>query len=51
MQHCGGGPGDSPEALREINAAVQRWVEEGVAPSLIPTRKRALCPYPQEACK
>jgi hypothetical protein len=51
MQHCGGGPGDSPEALREINAAVERWVEEGTAPSQIPTKKRVLCPYPQEACK
>ena len=55
MQHCGGGPGtDSFDAV----AAIERWVEKGVAPSQIVAshsthgvvdRTRPLCPYPQMA--
>jgi feruloyl esterase len=70
MAHCGGGagpnsfgngpvlPGAGPE--RDIFAALERWVETGVAPDLIigsgtvsgdATRpmSRPLCPYPQVA--
>ncbi len=71
MQHCGGGPGPNvfiqpppqhdPE--RDIETALERWVENGVAPKkLIATkfkddahpasgavRTRPLCPYPQIA--
>ena len=55
MQHCGGGPG--PDAFDAV-AAVQRWVEEGLAPEKIIAshytqgtldRSRPLCPYPQMA--
>jgi feruloyl esterase len=62
MGHCSGGPGPndfggspgvSGDALHDIDAALERWVEEGVAPSqLIATkgqRTRPLCPYPQVA--
>jgi feruloyl esterase len=51
MQHCGGGPGtDTFDAL----GALERWVEEGVAPDRIIAagavdRTRPLCPYPQVA--
>jgi feruloyl esterase len=55
MQHCGGGPGtDSFDAV----AAIERWVEEGIAPVQIVAshsshgaidRTRPLCPYPQKA--
>ena len=55
MQHCGGGPGtDSFDAV----AAIERWVEKGVAPTQIVAshatrgvvdRTRPLCPYPQQA--
>jgi len=55
MGHCGGGPGPNQfDAL----AALERWVEQGVAPaSLVAThstngaidRSRPLCPYPQVA--
>lgn len=55
MQHCGGGPGtDSFDAV----AAIEHWVEEGVAPAQIVAshsthgaidRTRPLCPYPQKA--
>lgn len=52
VQHCSGGPGpDTFDAL----AALEQWVEEGVAPEqMIGTNKgsgitRPLCPYPQEA--
>jgi feruloyl esterase len=63
MQHCGGGPGPndfgqgspgaSGDALRDINTALEKWVEEGVAPAQIIAKKgertRPLCPYPQVA--
>lgn len=72
MQHCGGGPGpnqfgQSPnianlregDAEHDINAAMERWVEQGVAPRRIVAtsykspgvieRTRPLCPYPQTA--
>lgn len=55
MQHCGGGPGATTfDGL----TALERWVEEGVAPDSILTEKivggaieesRPLCPYPQQA--
>src|SRR5437588_7118330 len=72
VQHCGGGPGPSgfaeasalsndPE--HDVEAATERWVEEGVAPARIVAAKyktaddpasgvvrtRPLCPYPQVA--
>lgn len=73
MEHCGGGPGpnyfgqngnareDDPE--HNIYAAIEQWVEKGVAPSQIIATKyvndskpaegvkmtRPLCPYPQVA--
>jgi feruloyl esterase len=55
MQHCGGGPG--PDTFDPV-AALERWVEKGVAPEKIiashvtrglPERTRPLCPYPQMA--
>jgi feruloyl esterase len=55
MQHCGGGPG--PDQFDAV-AAVERWVEEGLAPEKIiashlthgvADRSRPLCPYPQMA--
>jgi feruloyl esterase len=72
MQHCGDGPGPdafgqagrwSPkDPARNLGLALERWVEQGVAPSTIvaakyegdgPDRRatisRPLCPYPQEA--
>ena len=71
MQHCGGGPGpnvfgqtSAPEgdAEHDINRAVERWVEQGVAPAQIiatkykgagpssgVARTRPLCPYPRTA--
>jgi feruloyl esterase len=63
MQHCGGGPGPnnfgqgSPGASgdpeHDVNAAIERWVEQGVAPrQIIATREgrsRPLCPWPQTA--
>jgi feruloyl esterase len=63
MQHCGGGPGpnDFGQAApgvtadpdHDINAALERWVEGGAAPSQIiakrPNRTRPLCAYPQVA--
>jgi feruloyl esterase len=52
MGHCGGGPGPNQfDAL----AALERWVEKGVAPDMLlatagsdgkVTRSRPLCPYP-----
>jgi feruloyl esterase len=70
VQHCGGGPGpdsfgqfgvDSGDADHDIDTAVKRWVEQGVAPGPIVATKyktnsnpksgvvrtRPLCPYPQ----
>lgn len=71
VQHCAGGPGPAgfygEAALRndpshDVAAAVERWVEEGVAPEQIiaaryktddpasgVVRTRPLCPYPQVA--
>lgn len=72
MQHCGGGSGPNvfgqgavptKDAQYDIAAALERWVEEGVAPrEIIATkyktgqnpesgvlRTRPLCPYPQTA--
>jgi feruloyl esterase len=55
MQHCSGGPGtDNFDML----AALENWVEKGIAPdSIVAThrtdgrvdRSRPLCPYPQVA--
>jgi tannase/feruloyl esterase len=72
VQHCGGGPGpDSFGAVvtsrqfdvqHDMSVALERWVEQGVAPDQIiaskrqgidpkspPIRTRPLCPYPQVA--
>ena len=71
MQHCGGGPGPNmfmgrgvpPDADHDMDLALERWVETGIAPEkLIATkykkdgdsssevlRTRPLCPYPQVA--
>jgi hypothetical protein len=72
MGHCGGGPGanqfgafiDPPvvDADHDLMKALERWVEQGVAPEKIiathyidnnPTKgiqfQRPLCPYPQVA--
>lgn len=56
MQHCGGGPG--PDLFDPVSA-IERWVEEGQAPTKIIAshmstrgivdRTRPLCPYPQVA--
>lgn len=55
MLHCNGGPG--PDQFNAL-AALERWVEEGVAPSQITAyhvtdnrvdMSRPLCPYPQAA--
>jgi feruloyl esterase len=55
MGHCGGGPGPNQfDAL----AALEQWVEKGVAPATLLAsratngkvdRTRPLCPYPQVA--
>lgn len=72
MQHCAGGPGPSSfgafvtnsnsDAHHDMSIALERWVEEGIAPDQIiatkrqgidpkspPVRTRPLCPYPQVA--
>jgi hypothetical protein len=72
MQHCGGGPGPNSfgatftsgqsDAQHDMSVALERWVEEGVAPDQIIASKRKtpdpksplirtrpLCPYPQVA--
>jgi feruloyl esterase len=68
MYHCRGGPGpnsfgnagDPPvkDARHDVLMALERWVEQGVAPDLIVastlsdqrvTRTRPLCPYPAQA--
>ena len=55
MLHCSGGPG--PDQFNGI-AALERWVEQGVAPAQITAyhvtdnrvdMSRPLCPYPQVA--
>src|SRR5215471_19122939 len=70
MQHCGGGPGPDSfgavvtaaqsDADHSMSVALERWVEQGIAPGRIiatkrqsndpksaVTRTRPLCPYPQ----
>jgi len=72
MQHCGGGPGPNSFGIfvtsaqsdprHDLTLALERWVEEGVAPDQIIAAKRQtadpkspvirtrpLCPYPQVA--
>jgi hypothetical protein len=63
MGHCGGGPGPnnfgqgtvgaSGDAEHDVNAAIERWVEQGTAPARLiatrPGRSRPLCPWPQTA--
>jgi hypothetical protein len=74
MQHCGGGPGPNsfgqlglgtglPDPQHSIYAALEQWVEKGVAPERIVATKyvsdtnaaqgvkmtRPLCPFPQVA--
>jgi feruloyl esterase len=73
MQHCGGGSGPNSfgqlaggvegDPLHDIDAALERWVEQGIAPQQIiatkyktgndpksgVARTRPLCPYPQVA--
>jgi feruloyl esterase len=72
MQHCGGGPGPNSfgaggvahtDPLHDMDAALERWVEEGVAPDRIIATKyktdsdaasgilrtRPLCAYPKAA--
>jgi feruloyl esterase len=73
MMHCGGGPGPNlfgnmldfdaaSDADHNIYTALERWVEQGVAPGSIIAKKyrgddptkgvemtRPLCPYPQVA--
>ena len=55
MLHCNGGPG--PDHFNAL-AALERWVEKGVAPTQITAYhvtdnrvdiSRPLCPYPQAA--
>jgi feruloyl esterase len=55
MTHCRGGPGTSEF---DAQAAIEAWVERGIAPGRIEashredgtvTRTRPLCPYPQTA--
>ena len=55
MGHCRGGEG--PNTFDKIGA-LERWVEQGIAPDLLPAshstngtvdRTRPLCPYPQAA--
>ena len=64
LQHCNGGPGPNQfgmwhvkgaDARTSVSAALERWVEDGVAPERIiatrsdPARSRPLCAYPQIA--
>jgi len=72
LQHCFGGPGPhycgglgaaEGDAVHDFSAAVEQWVEKGVAPSRMiavkpakepdvhgpVARSRPVCPYPQEA--
>ena len=72
VQHCDGGPGATgfygagalkSDAEHDVNLAIERWVEDGVAPAQIIATKfktaaepasgvagtRPLCPYPQVA--
>ena len=69
MQHCNGGPGPNQfggtvnrgqsDAQHDMTVALEKWVEQGVAPEQIIATKRQgtgqiirtrpLCPYPQVA--
>jgi feruloyl esterase len=71
VQHCGGGPGPDSfgqtvtraqsDPQHDLTLALERWVEQGVAPDKViatkrqgnsetpPLRTRPLCPYPQVA--
>jgi feruloyl esterase len=71
MQHCGGGPGPdsfgqggagAKDAQRNVELALEQWVEKGIAPTVMIATKyeggdpakgvkmtRPLCPYPQVA--
>jgi len=71
MQHCGGGPGPdsfgqggagAKDAQRNVELALEQWVEKGIAPNAIVATKyesgdpakgvkmtRPVCPYPQIA--
>ena len=71
MQHCGGGPGPNSfgqtvvsggDPMHDVDAAIERWVEQGAAPDQIIATKykgvspasgvertRPLCKYPQVA--
>jgi feruloyl esterase len=71
MQHCGGGPGPNNfgqgattggDPQHDVEAALERWVEQGAAPDQIiatkfkgaapasgVARTRPLCKYPQVA--
>jgi len=72
VQHCGAGPGPDTfgsmvtsgqsDAEHDMSVALERWVEQGIAPDQIiaskrqgldpkspPVRTRPLCPYPQVA--
>jgi feruloyl esterase len=72
VQHCGAGPGPDSfgsfvtsaqsDAQHDMSVALERWVEDGIAPDQIiaskrpgldpksaPIRTRPLCPYPQVA--
>jgi len=62
MQHCGGGAGPSAfgqagvaqdDPQHNIDAALERWVEQGAVPNEVIARgagrTRPLCPYPQTA--
>ena len=71
LQHCGGGPGANAfgqgdagekDPQHNMEAALEQWVEKGIAPSAIVATKfvddnpakgvkftRPLCPYPQTA--
>jgi feruloyl esterase len=68
MQHCGGGPGPDSfgqmvssaqsDPQHDLTLALERWVEQGVAPEQVIATKRQganllrtrpLCPYPQVA--
>jgi feruloyl esterase len=55
VQHCSGG--DGPDSIDTLSA-IEKWVEQGVAPDRITaskfvagkvTRTRPLCAYPQVA--
>ncbi|MCG3160983.1 MAG: Mono(2-hydroxyethyl) terephthalate hydrolase [Acidobacteria bacterium] len=66
VQHCAGGPGPDnfgqmvtsgqSDPQHDLTLALERWVEQGVAPDQVVATKRAaaqrtrpLCPYPQVA--